>query len=123
MTDEKRKIVAFVAGILISRPTVPPRSIYDYTLTKYFDVSWEMVDDKINVYDYDRGCHVTGNLNGQEYSLYDYGDSAYTNLKINEPDKFEGYDYGTSSYFNGTVNGNAISLYDYQTAMYHEYQI
>jgi hypothetical protein len=123
MTDQKRKIVAFVAGVLISKPTVIPGSIYDYKMSAYFNVSWEMGDDMINVYDYDRGCHITGNLNGQEYSLYDYGDSAYTNLKIEDPNKFEGYDYGTSSYFNGTVNGNAISLYDYQTATYFEYQI
>ena len=41
----------------------------------------------INIYDYDQGCHISGNGNNGDFSIYHYGDSHHINLKI-EGNKF-----------------------------------
>ena len=121
MTDPRRKIIAFIAARLLT--TNKSGSVYDFQSSGFTHVSGDITDNKINVYDHDRGCHVGGNLSGKQFSLYDFGDSSHINLELEGNGGFKGYDFGTSSHFSGTVNNNSISFYDYQTSEFYDYSI
>lgn len=116
MNKHTRRVVAYIAARIISGKTAS--SIYDYELSKYFNISGEVNDVNVNVYDYDQSCYVSGSRSSGEYSLYHYGNRKYIDLKINGQN-FDGYDYDSKKHFSGNVNTNSISLYDYEDRKYH----
>jgi hypothetical protein len=79
MTDGRRRIIAFIAAKLVSDKS--STSIYDYQDSKYTSVSGSVNAERVNVYDYERRCYISGNFSGTKFSLYDYGDSSYVDLK------------------------------------------
>ncbi|ACU61822.1 hypothetical protein [Chitinophaga pinensis] len=121
MTNERRKIIAFIAARLLTDKK--SGSVYDFQTSKFTFVSGEINDKKVNVYDHDRHCYLSGTSSGKQFSLYDFGDNNYTNLELKSKQKFEGYDFGTNSYFSGTVNKSMISFYDFQTTAFYDYSI
>lgn len=115
MNSSTRACVAFIVG---ASKKSSINSIYDYSQSKHINVSGTVNEDTVNVYDHDRGCHVTGNLS----SFYDYGNNAHINLNINI-NQFTGYDYGSSSHYSGSFNSNSVSIYDYETSQHYNYNL
>jgi hypothetical protein len=116
MHPNTRACVAFIAGKIISGSG--NSSVYDYSQSKYINISGSVSATKVSAYDHDRGCHFGGNLP----SLYDYGRSVHVSLEINGQD-FKGYDYGDSQHFTGKVNGRSVSFYDYGESQYFNYSV
>lgn len=119
MKQNQRAVVAGIAAALINGGRI--RNIYSYELSKYIFLSGSVDKRHINVYDYSRSCHVSGNSSdGKQYGLYDYGNSCHVNISING-NAGKGYDYGSGYHFSFTVTGNSLSLYDYETGHYYSY--
>ena len=114
MNANTRACVAYIAAGLSGLTTVT--ALYDHTETKPLNVSGVVSAEKIDVYDFDRSCHVSGNLE----NLYDYGNSAHIQIAVNG-DKFSGYDYASKFHFNGTVESGVVQIYDYETEIYYRY--
>ncbi|MDR6886853.1 MULTISPECIES: hypothetical protein [Variovorax] len=91
-------------------------AVYDYSQSKYIQISGSVNAGSVSVYDHDRGCHFSG-AGG---SLYDYGRGAYVSLQFNG-NSFSGYDYGEGHHFSGTINGGSASLYDYGEGGYFNF--
>ena len=69
MKDNPRAIIAYIAGRLISK--TDKSSVYDYYQSKYILINGSLDTNRVNVYDYDEKCHLTGNGNkGREYHQY-----------------------------------------------------
>lgn len=117
MDQGARRAVAYIAGLAVSGRS--SGAVYDYTGSGYFHFSGSVDASQAEVYDYDRSCHISGNLN----SLYDYGRSAHIELQLNGGGRFSGYDYGTSSHFSGQVSGQSISLFDYETSSHYNFEV
>jgi hypothetical protein len=115
MNTDTRRAIAFIAGSLATDNRVT--SIYDYSRGSYTSFSGT-VGERIAIYDYDAGCHISGSLP----SLFHYGRGAHLSLNVSG-DTFKGFDYDTSSHFNGTVRGRSISLYDYGTSAYYNFTV
>lgn len=119
MIKEQRAAIAAIV-IAISKKNII-QSVYSYEQGKHVTLSGKADTKTINLYDYDRGCHVSGNASqNYNYSLYDYGVSAHISLVI-KGTKFDGYDYKSSKHFSGTVNGSSVSIYDYETGAYYQF--
>lgn len=83
---------------------------------------WVRVDasasgDRIDGYDYDRSCHISGTLP----SLYHYGESSHLQLQAKGDGKYTGYDYGVSTHFEITVSDRRASLYVYSGGGWSNY--
>lgn len=91
-------------------------AMYDHSQSKTLNVSGSVAKKEIDVYDFDRSCHVSGNLD----NLYDYGNGAHIQISCNG-DKFSGYDYHNKFHFSGTVEAGFVSLFDYETQIYYRY--
>ena len=120
MKKEQRPVVVAIAYSLETKKNVS--SVFSFADGKYFNVSCNGASAAMNVYDYNRSCHISVSTNGNRYSLYDYGESCHVDLKING-ERFEGYDYGSSNFFNGTIRGNSIEFYDYEVGRYFSYSV
>lgn len=116
MIPNTRACIAYVSAKLISRSSAS--SVYDYSQSRYINISGSVSRSSINIYDYDRGCH----FGGSSENLYDYGQRAHVSLSING-NQFSGYDYGSRCHYNGTVNGNSVSFYDYGESKYFNFSV
>ena len=115
MNSNSRACIAYVAASLCGAHA---SYVYDYSQSKYINMSGSVDSNNVHIYDYDRGCYVSGSLN----NLYDYGNRAYIELSMRKF-QFSGYDYHTGSYFSGEVKGNSVSVYDYETSSYYNYSV
>jgi len=115
MNQNTRACVAYIAASLNG---ASGSAVYDYSQSKHISISGSADTNNVNIYDYDRGCHVSG----EPSNLYDYGNSAHIQLNMNGT-QFDGYDYHTSSHFSGDVNGNSVSIYDHETSSHYNYSI
>lgn len=115
MNSNTRACIAYITGSLHGRNA---SSVYDYSQSRHISVSGTVSESSINVYDYDRGCHISGSPS----SLYDYGNSAYIQLNMNGI-QFSGYDYDSGNHYSGTVNGGSVSIYDYETSQHYSYSV
>ena len=119
MTSIQRANIAGIAISCIKNRDI--ENLYSYELSQYILMSGSKDEKHISVFDYSRGCYIIGKCTNQNnYSFYDYGESAYISLSING-NSFKGYDYGSGSYYSGSINGNSVSLYDYQTGEYYNF--
>ena len=115
MQSDSRACVAYIAAN-ISKPG--SSSVYDNLHSKQINISGNIDADCINIYDHERGCHIAGTLS----SLFDYGNNAHIQLKING-NQFSGYDHHTKNLFSGNINGSSISIYDHETSSRYQYDI
>ena len=109
---------ACIAYITASLHGANGSSVYDYSQSKHINISGDVGDQNVNVYDHDRGCHVSGSPD----NLYDYGNSAHIQLNV-DGSQFSGYDYHTSSHYSGDVNGSSVSIYDHETSTHYNYSV
>ena len=116
MEHHSRRVVAYVAGRVSSGSS--SSSVYDYSASNYFSVGGTATAERVAIYDYSIGCHISGNLP----SLYHYGDGGHMSLKM-DGNRFTGYDYHTGSHFSGTVSGRSVSVYDYEHSTYFNYSV
>lgn len=115
MSPGSRACIAYIAAGLCGSSS---SFVYDYAQSKYINISGTVNFNNINIYDYDRGCHVAGSAS----SLYDYCSSSHIQLTMNGT-QFNGYDYHSGSHFSGSVNGKTVSIYDYETSAYYNYSV
>lgn len=120
MKLSEQRVIAYIAGRLISK--LPANSVYDYQKGKYTFVDGTVNKRTVEIFDYDQGCHISGESSGSEFSLFHYGSSHFIDLRISG-NAFEGFDYGSSTFFSGDVNGGSISLFDYQKGNFFQYSI
>jgi len=114
MNINTRGCVAYIAARLCGLAKVT--ALYDHSQSKALSVSGAVRDREIDVYDYDRSCHVAGSLE----NLYDYGNGAHIQFAY-DGEKFSGYDYASKFHFTGSIEAGFVSLYDYETSVYYRY--
>ena len=100
MTDGTRRAIAYITGRLIAKPNAT--AVFDYGGHGFTSFSGDVDADRVNVYDYERGCFVSGDSRNRGFSLYDYGTSGHTDLMM-KGESFEGYDYHSGAHFSGEV--------------------
>jgi hypothetical protein len=110
-----------VAGRLVSGKNT--NSVYDYGAGKHWTVTGTVSGSSINVYDFDRRCHISGSGGAKQWNLYDFGRAAHISLKIESNGRFSGYDYATGTFYNGSVTGQSVTLYDSGTAKYYNFTV
>lgn len=111
-----RVCIAFIVGRIISAKMAS--HVYDYSESRHISIGGSVIDNDVNIYDYDRGCYFSGKMP----SLYDYGTGAHVQLKING-NQFSGYDYNDGHHFSGSVSGNSITIYDHGESKHFSYSI
>lgn len=117
MDDARRKTVAFLCGMYLSKFT--NSSIFDYTRKAYYSLDYSFDGQNITVYDYERRCYISGSF----HSLFDYGVSGYVDIRIIREGTLEVYDYKSASYLEVTCRDKEISIFDYKVGKYFEYQL
>lgn len=121
MIENQRAVIAFVVYKLIR--STNHSSVYSFTLSEHINVSGNISEDRINVYDHSRECHISGSSSSEKkYSLYDFGRSEHINLEVHN-NEFQGYDFGSGYHFSGSVKNSMISLYDYETNEHYNYSV
>ncbi|MBY0411557.1 MAG: hypothetical protein K2Q97_15885 [Burkholderiaceae bacterium] len=116
MNHSLRACIANIAARLTGHST--NSAVYCYTQGKHISVSGTVTSSAVNIYDYDRGAHVSGSPT----NLYDYGGGAHITLEINGND-FKGYDYGSGNHYSGKINGQSVQVYDYETGQHHSFTV
>lgn len=114
MKSGLRRSIAYIAQRVVNG--VDLSAIYDYEGGSYYQFSGDVSTASVNVYDYERGCFIGGDLP----SLYDYGDGSFIEFKLNGQ-RADGYDYGSGSFYEATVSGRDVSVYDYGQGSFFNY--
>ena len=115
MNSGTRACIAYIAAELNGSNS---SSVFDYEQSKYINISGDVNSTNVNIFDYGRGCYVTGSPS----NLFDYGVGAYIQLNISGS-QFSGFDYHSGNHFNGSVSNNSVSIYDYETSSYYNYSV
>lgn len=114
----KRRIVAFVAGKLISGKDI--NKLFDQSNFKYAEMFGDITLAKLFLYEKGRNNLILGNGDNKGISLYDFTTGKFIDMNIDK-DKFEGFDYESKKIFYGDVKDNTISLFDFQDSKHHYY--
>lgn len=115
MKQNSRACIAYIAACLNG---ASGSYVYDFFQSKYISIGGVVNSTNVNIYDYERGCYISG----PPRNLYDYGNGAHIQLIMNGP-QFRGYDYDTGNHYSGDISGNSISIYDYENSTYFDYRI
>ena len=118
MDLNKRRIVAFIAGKLISGKEI--NKLFDQSNSRYAEILGDVTITKINVYEVERNELITGSGDAKGISLYDFTTAKFIDLKIDK-EQFDGFDYESKKIFYGEVKDNTISLFDFQDSKHHHY--
>jgi hypothetical protein len=114
MNDNLRACLAYIAARLIGGSN--RASVYDFARAKHISVSGTVDSKSVNIYDHDRGAHVTGTLP----SLYDHGLGSHVSLTVNGAE-FSGYDHGSASHYSGRLTGSTVTIFDHGTSQHYQY--
>jgi len=93
-------------------------AVYDYSQSKHIHVSGNVSATAVNVYDHDRGAHLTGS----PANLYDHGLGGHISLNLNGA-QFSGYDHRSGYHYQGTINGSSVTVYDYESGQHHQFNV
>ena len=118
MDANTRACIAYIAGRLVSGKI--SSSVYNYASGRRIGVSGTIQPSRVNAFDQDELCHVSGNGIDGKYSLYHHTQCHHIELEFNG-ERFKGYDYGTGSHFHGSVSGCSICLYDFEESSHFNY--
>ena len=111
----RSRVVSSVASAIMRKKI---NNVYDYQAGKHRQSSAEVVDGRVQGYDYDTSTHFSGS--GSNLDFYDHETCSHVQLKI-EGDKFSGFDHHSGSHFSGKVSGNSITIYDYETGKHYNF--
>ena len=114
MESHTRRAIAYVAGRLINEES--RSSIYDYSESKYTNFGGNVSWSSVSIFDYEQSCYISGSST----NLYHYGDGHYVTLNV-EGGQFSGFDYRSGTYFSGRASGRSLYIYDYDTSRYYQY--
>ncbi len=117
MDDARRKTVAFICGMHFADKNYS--SIFDYSRAKYFNLDYSIQGLNINVYDYERRCHLSGSFS----SLFDHGIGEHIDFREKGNGVIDIYDYKSGTSLEATCKRNDISIFDYEIGKYFEYQL
>ena len=118
MNFYKRRIVAYIAGKLISGKEI--NKLFDRSNSSYAEIVGEVTITKINVYDSERNELITGSGDAKGISLYDFTTAKFIDLKIDK-EKFDGFDYESKKIFYGELKDNTVSVFDFEDSKHHYY--
>ncbi len=90
--------------------------MFDYSRSKQIALSGSITVDHIDIYDEAEKCHLEGDSNGSEYSLYYNGNPQPVTLKMSD-NNFRDCDHGSSFHFSGKVQPNLVNLYDCENGL------
>lgn len=119
MKQYQRAALALAVLKLESRSS--KNNIYDYSKGCYWSISGKVDRKEIKLYDYSRGAHFGGRVNGQRYSLYDFGHAEHISLELKSSGKYGGYHFGSGSFYEITVRDNGVSFYDYGSGQFYNF--
>lgn len=119
MKSEQRACIAGIALALTMDKQV--NSVYSFELSKYIMISGTITKQSVQIYDYSRSCHISGNsVRNSNFNLFDYGERKHITLNV-KSNKFDGYDFGSRYHFSGTINNNSVIFYDFETRKYYNF--
>jgi hypothetical protein len=116
MNDNLRACIANLVGRFANQRV--NSAVYDHAHGKHIHVSGNASSSSVNLYDHDRGAHISGSPS----NLYDHGLGAHVSLALGGT-QFKGYDHGSGSHYSGTINGASVTVYDYQTGQHYYYSV
>lgn len=119
MDRGQRATVAFLCGCLYNKSGRRYTNVYDYSDRAFVACNYVNNGGSISVYDYRRGCYLTGSMP----SFFDYGVSQYISINRVGDNMFNVYDYHSNKYVSVTCNGQSIALFDYSVGQYFSYSI
>lgn len=119
MDNSQRVTIAFLCGCISARDGGKYTTIYDMGMHCRVSFNYTKNGDSISIYDYRRGCYLSGSVP----SFYDYGVGKYISLNQNGLNSYSVYDYNMGHYLNVLCNGNTISVYDYSVSQFFTYLI
>jgi hypothetical protein len=121
MDSQTRRVIAYIAARIFTGKTTG--YIFDYSTGSYANMSGQVSDSRVNIFDYSVSNYISGNSSGNSFNLFNYHTSSYVQLKM-DGNKFNGFDYSSSNYYSGTVSDNgAVSFFDYGTGQYYNYKV
>jgi predicted dehydrogenase len=115
VSPDVRAAIAYVASKAAGKSR--GATVYDFDRSKYVHFSGR-VGTTVSVYDHDAAAHITGPIN----NLYHHGQSAHIQLQLNG-NQFSGYDFGTSNYFQGTIRQTNVQVYDFGDGRWHQFHV
>ena len=118
MDTDKRRIVAYIVGKLVSGKEI--YKIFDRTTSSYNQITGEVSPSRINVYDIEKNEMVSGSGDDKGISLYDFISAKFIDLRI-EGSKFDGFDYESKKIFYGDYKENTVAFFDLQDSKHHYY--
>lgn len=116
MNKNTRACIAFIVAMAANGGS--PTAVFDYSESRSVTISGKVSGTKVEVYDHERACTVTGMLP----ALYDNGLKAPISLTI-EGTRFHGTDYADESAYTGNISGKTISIYDFGAAANFQYRV
>lgn len=119
MDNYQRATVAFLCGCINYQGAQRFTDIFDYSTSTHIACNYVNNGGNISVYDYRRGCYLSGNFP----SFYDYGLSRYISITKTGSNLFSVYDYNSGNYVSINCNHHAVFLYDYSVGRTYSYQI
>lgn len=112
---------ALALAVLRLESVSSKNSIYDYSQGCHLNISGDVNNNEIRLFDYNRGAHFGGSFSGNEYNIYDYGHGEHISLGLKSPGKYSGFHYGSSSHYEITIRGNSASFFDYGTGKFYTF--
>src|SRR5580698_7380638 len=109
MKANARAAIAYIAVRLVTGRNAT--HIFDYGQSRYIPIAGRVGNAQVQVFDYEKGAHVSGSGNGRTFSLFNYGEGSHISLTIHGH-QFQGFDYGSGSHFNGQISNGTVSLFD-----------
>ena len=64
MKESSRATIAYIAGRVVNNSN--SSSVYDYNGAGHISISGKIDNSRINIYNYDKGCHFSGNGNNSK---------------------------------------------------------
>ncbi len=119
MDSHQQATVAFLCGNMSQKSGHRYSSVYDISAGIYVSCNYVNNEGNISVYDYRRGCYLSGRMP----SFYDYGVSNYISLTKISENTYNIYDYNTGSYISVSCQSQLIVIYDYSIGRSFQYQI